>query len=98
MLNELTYEEYAAQVNTKFQLTGTSPVLEITLTEVSEKKETPRQEMFALIFTGANDFFLPQQTYELSHETLGDGMLFLVPIGRDENGVKYEAVFNRLIN
>jgi hypothetical protein len=33
----------------------------------------------------------------MKHESIGDFDLFLVPIGRDESGTFYEAVFNRLI-
>jgi hypothetical protein len=34
----------------------------------------------------------------MKHEAIGDFELFLVPIGRDETGTFYEAVFNRLIS
>jgi hypothetical protein len=33
----------------------------------------------------------------MKHDSIGDFDLFLVPIGRDESGTFYEAVFNRLI-
>jgi hypothetical protein len=34
--------------------------------------------------------------YQLQHERLGAFELFLVPVGQDQDGVYYEAVFNRL--
>jgi hypothetical protein len=36
---------------------------------------------------------LPQRIYRLEHDELGALDLFLVPIGRDDSGVRYEAVF-----
>ena len=98
MLDSKSYEEYAAQVNTKFRLLEMSPVLEIILSEITEKKLTARQEYFSLVFIGASEFPLPQRTYEMIHEHLGDGALFLVPVGQDNDGIKYEAAFNRLID
>lgn len=96
MLESKSYEEYAAQVNTKFHLLEFSPILEIVLTEITECKTTARQEYFSLLFLGADEFPLPQQTYEMKHEQLGAGALFLVPVGRDSEGMRYEAAFNRL--
>jgi hypothetical protein len=37
---------------------------------------------------------LPQATYRLEHATLGAMDVFLVPIGQDREGVRYEAIFN----
>jgi hypothetical protein len=34
-----------------------------------------------------------QRIYPLDHETLGSLELFLVPIGPDERGLLYEAIF-----
>ena len=98
MLSTLSYQELAAQVNTKFRLAETPEPLEIELIEATEPEITPRQEMFSLFFQGPKDFLLPQRTYQLTHEILGDGALFLVPVGQTEAGYKYEAVFNRMIN
>ena len=38
--------------------------------------------------------FLPQGTYPMEHETLGRLEVFLVPLGPDAQGMRYEAVFN----
>jgi hypothetical protein len=67
------------------------------LVEATEPKTTPGQEVFSLFFLGPKDTTLPQRIYQLAHEQLGEGALFLVPIERTEKGVKYEACFNRLI-
>ena len=42
------------------------------------------------------DRLLQQGMYQLQHDQLGALELFLVPVGRDHEGLYYEAVFNRL--
>jgi hypothetical protein len=49
---------------------------------------------FALLFSGPADALLPQGVVALEHVTLGRLEIFLVPIGRDADGLHYEAVFN----
>lgn len=51
------------------------------------------REPFALQFRVAVAQVLPQAIYALRHERLGTLEIFLVPIGRDGDGVRYEAVF-----
>jgi len=97
MLDTLSYKELAAQINTKFLLTEMDEPFELELIEATEPRITPAQEVFALIFLGPKDSPLPQKIYDLTHEQLGAGALFLVPIGQSEEGFRYEAVFNRLI-
>jgi len=48
---------------------------------------------FSLIFRGAAEPVFAQATYLMSHSDLGEFELFLVPIGPDEHGMRYEAVF-----
>jgi hypothetical protein len=36
---------------------------------------------------------LPQRIYRIEHATLGAFDLFLVPIGPDAQGLRYQAVF-----
>src|SRR5436190_14089531 len=50
-------------------------------------------ESFSLLLQGPKDPCLPQKIYLLEHPELGQLELFLVPIGRDERGTRYEAVF-----
>lgn len=93
-MDELDYEGCRSQVKSSFRVNDTP--LELTLVEVTEQKLTSNQEMFSLIFCGAKDEALSQGTYDLTHDTLGSVTLFLVPVGLDENGYRYEAAFNRL--
>jgi hypothetical protein len=95
MLDNLKYEEYVSALNTKFQLTEIS--VDIELIEVTPRKTTTNQVMFSLIFSGPKDNFLEQRIYEMHHEHLGDGGLFIVPIAEKKDAFHYEASFNMLI-
>jgi hypothetical protein len=49
---------------------------------------------FALEFLGPRDPVLPQAIYRFSHASLGAHDIFIVPVGREDDGVRYEAIFN----
>ena len=49
---------------------------------------------FSLMFTGAGDLILPQRIYQLTHPEMGELAIFLVPLGKGENGARYQATFN----
>ncbi len=48
---------------------------------------------FSIVFRGPPDEVLPQRIYRLEHPAIGAFELFLVPIERDQEGVRYEAIF-----
>jgi hypothetical protein len=48
---------------------------------------------FSLVFRGPSDLNLPQQIFKVEHEGIGAFDLFLVPIGPDAKGTRYEAIF-----
>lgn len=50
-------------------------------------------EPFSVVFRGNSNTVLEQQIYLIKHGTLGDMELFIVPIGPDDEGMRYEAVF-----
>jgi hypothetical protein len=93
----LTREAFADQINTKFTLAveGLEPI-ELKLRHVSDLVANGAAEGFSIIFKGPGEFVLRQNTYRLEHEVMGAFAVLLVPIGKDEQGVDYEAVFNRL--
>ena len=49
---------------------------------------------FSLIFRSATPVVLPQKLYRLKNVDMGALDVFLVPIGRDVQGIVYLAVFN----
>ena len=52
-----------------------------------------RRTPFSIVFRGPARPVLPQRIYRLEHAALGAFELFLVPIGPDGAGMRYEAVF-----
>ena len=98
MIERLEHADFAKHLNSKFRIrVSESETVESELTQVSELLLSPRQERFSLVFRTSNDFFLGQGQRPLEHDVMGQIELFLVPIGRDEAGTYYEAVFNRLV-
>ena len=93
----LTEEEFSKHVNTNFRIAGEEPI-ELELAEVkgylSKAHEQTGMERFSAFFSGPRQPYLPQSVYQLEHEEMGAFELFLVPVGSDENGFRYEAVFN----
>jgi hypothetical protein len=72
--------------------------IELELAEVksyqSRTNEQSGMERFSIFFVGPPEPYLPQHIYSLAHEQMGAFDLFLVPIGGNEKGFRYEAVFN----
>ena len=95
-LAELNSRIFSECLHTPFQveIPGAEP-LTIELFAVEEKNYSPQLEQFSIMFHGPANRFLPQATYPVEHAKLGKFLLFLVPVGPDEHGMCYQAVFNR---
>jgi hypothetical protein len=92
-----TQQEFAKHLGTKFQVqVASEQTIDVELVEVSELKQSPRQEQFGILFRGPNEFFLGQGTRRLHHQEVGSTELFLVPIRQDATGFYYEAIFNHV--
>lgn len=98
MATNLTEQEFMKHVGTTFQLDFNQQVVPLNLTEVKgylpKENENAGMERFSVFFTGPAQTKLPQAIYRLQHEAMGEFDLFLVPIGGDDKGFRYEAVFN----
>ena len=99
MAASLTEEEFSKHVNTIFRINlEDQGAVDLELVQVKGYMNKPGEaegmERFSIFFTGPAKPFLLQQTYSLSHEGLGTMEIFLVPIGVDGDGFRYEAVFN----
>jgi hypothetical protein len=93
----LTHEEFRKHLNTVFQIQlNESEMIDLELVQVSEQKLSRVQERFSVVFRGTNESFLGQGMRALEHDQMGRFSLFLVPLGRDDEGAYYEAVFNHL--
>lgn len=94
-----TEADFTKNVNTTFRVELESPrpidVRLIAVTpHVSEPNEQAGMERFSVLFAGPDDIFLPQNTYRMTHPEMGEFYIFLVPIGKEADGFRYEAVYN----
>jgi hypothetical protein len=101
-LGSLTADAFAAHLATVFRLqTGGEP-LPLELVEVQRASyagkpaavgPAGRREPFSLLFRGPRSPYALQGNHRLEHDQLGTLELFLVPLGPDAAGMRYEAVF-----
>lgn len=98
MSTNLTEQEFSKHVGSQFRTASGDREVNLTLAEVKTytplESEQPGMERFSVFFDGPSDFMLPQQTYSMRHEQMGEFDLFITPISKGENGFRYEAVFN----
>jgi hypothetical protein len=94
----LTEKEFSQHVGTKFHTGLEQQQIDLELVEVKgyqpKDNEQEGMERFSIFFVGPRDKFLPQQTYRMEHERMGEFEIFLVPVSGDDKSFRYEAVFN----
>jgi hypothetical protein len=99
MLETFTLATFAGRLGQAFRVRPAgAPPLTFELIEATDLSRggTPppnHRAPFSLVFRGPREPCLPQQTYQLEHDELGAFDLFVVPIGPDAHGMRYEAVF-----
>ena len=101
-LESLTAASFDEHRTTVFRLqTGGEP-LPLELVEVQRASyaadpaaigPNSQREPFSLLFRGPRSPYARQGTHRLEHDALGAVELFLVPLGPDAAGMRYEAVF-----
>ena len=100
-LDELTVDSFKPAVGSKFALSaGDDTKLELELVDARANPpaegagEAPSERTpFTLTFRGPPEPILPQQIYPLEHSELGELEIFIVPLGVDAAGARYEAIF-----
>src|SRR4051812_21042449 len=94
----MTLDEFTPLLTTRFNMRlddGTR--LELTLSHIEALPHagpggsTQQRKPFSLIFHGPVTPVCQQRIYTLDNETLGEISIFLVPIGPDQRGQRYEA-------
>jgi len=97
MVDKLTLESFQPFLNQTFHVQFDPPYpYELTLVECKPIQVTggnSSREPFRLLFIGIPDPFLPQRIYRLANEQIGTVDLFLVPLGPDQRGMRYESIF-----
>ena len=96
MLERMSREDFDPHLNTTFRLLrGEAEPLELELVEITGGDgRYENSYSFSLLFRGGPHFRLQQHTFTLEHPALGTLDLFLVPVAREHDGYRYEAVFN----
>jgi len=94
-LGALTAGDFEPLVSERFRLASEAATpFEVELIDVSEAGAPgSSRSQFSLVFRGGPAPPLPQGIHRLAHDGLGRLDLFLVPIGPDADGQRYEAVF-----
>jgi len=88
-------EDFEPHLHSRFAMTVGDATTSLELIAVERlPHQAPSRQPFSLLFKGAESTVRPQGIYHLSHATMEHLEIFLVPIGRDESGVRYEAIFN----
>jgi hypothetical protein len=95
MSEGLTAQDFAPHLHTRFRVAQLEDY-ELELTEVIDQSNA-HLEQFSLIFTGKVSPWLQQGLYTLVHPQMREYELFLVPIGPDATGMRYEAAFSRFL-
>jgi hypothetical protein len=98
MLERLTHHDFQPYLGQIFHIhRDDAEEIEVQLTTLTELGADPPSDAtrrpFSLIFRGPPDLMLPQRIYHLEHAELGHLDIFLVPIGPDQEGMQYEALF-----
>lgn len=102
MLNQLTLANFKARLNETFLIhleeldaPLTAELIEVVPlgSNIEQQEQELGRRSFSLVFRGPPEPLLIQQLYELENESMGKLALFLVPIGPDQTGMKYEAIF-----
>lgn len=97
MLENWNQELFEQNLNTIFEveIPGAEQV-DLELVSVNRLNSSPAVVAFSALFRGALERPLGQGMYPTSHASMGQANLFLVPVSRELDGMRYEAVFNRL--
>jgi hypothetical protein len=88
-----TYAQFTEQIGTTFSAGVGEVTVEFELVDARPGVESTHYAPFSLEFTAVGEP-MPQGTYVLAHEVLGTHDVFLVPVSREGDAIRYEAVFN----
>jgi len=100
MTERLDVSAFAGRVGEAFRVRfHDGSVLALELVEVQDLGARPTESgplsTYALRFRSPGEKrFAPQGTYRIEHDAFDLLEVFLVPLGPDEIGMRYEAIFN----
>ena len=91
------FDDFNGCINQPFSLElngSTYPLELINVDRLVDCATSGEREAFSIVFRGNSDLVLEQQIYRINNDMLGEMELFIVPIGPDDKGMRYEAVFS----
>jgi hypothetical protein len=103
MIDILTLETFQGHLGDTFYVElPDSPMLDFKLETVSPLSDhavgsegnSEHRSPFSLLFLGPEGVALPQNTYAFTHDAMGRFEIFVVPVERTGNRLKYQAIFN----
>jgi Domain of unknown function (DUF6916) len=93
-LDELTRADFDAHVGDAFAVAASPEPIELVLDSATTIADRPGgRDPFSLVFRGPAEPLLAQAIYHLEHSALGPLEIFVVPLGQDGGGTRYEAIF-----
>jgi hypothetical protein len=99
MLDKLTHFDFAALVTQRFRLDEGVVSFELELVGAEAASSSSARDAarapFSLTCRGPRHPLLRPRLYPLHHPSLGKLELFLVPIGPDASGQRYQAIVPR---
>lgn len=98
MLDTLSSDDFRPCIDQPFQTRlGDTPV-QLSLAEIEVMDErysrSGTRRPFSLMLLGPVEPLMPQGTYRLDNETLGPLDVFMVPLGPDGGGQRYQIIFS----
>jgi hypothetical protein len=92
------YAVFARTVGHRFSVpTPAGSTVELELSALTgDPPRAGEPSSFSVFFVGPVADALAQGTYELSHPVEGTRHVFIVPVAREGDSIRYEAVFTRL--
>ena len=97
-LTDVTYETFRDRAGQPFRDTEHGVDLELLevedLTTIAVNVPEGQRAPFSLMFRGPLEPVVQQGIRPLVHDELGELPLFLVPVSREADGMRYQAVFS----
>jgi len=97
VLDRLTREQFAPYLDQTFRTSFNSSTVDLVLISadrLADGAAADGRQPFSLVFRGPRTPVLTQKIHRLHHGTLGPLDIFIVPIGPDHLGMRYEAIFS----
>ena len=96
MLETFTHDTFAPRLGESFRVRlddGSAVETRLASARTWGSGSDGRRVPFTLTLVGPLQPMLPQRSYRVENDSLGDFELFLVPVGPNVAGMQYEAVF-----